>query len=94
MHLSDEDIAHLGKLARLDLTPGQRHTFAEQLSDVLDYLDQINQGDAGQVAAHLPRRSVTPLDLRADTTSPSASADLTAQAPHREGRLVASPPTI
>jgi aspartyl-tRNA(Asn)/glutamyl-tRNA(Gln) amidotransferase subunit C len=93
MHLTDEDIAHLGKLTRLNLTPDQRHRYAEQLSAVLDYLDQINQGDAGDIAAHVPRRSVTPFDLREDVASPSANFDLTSQAPHREGRLVASPPT-
>lgn len=93
MHLSDADIAHLGKLARLELTPDQRHRFAEQLSAVLDYLDQINQGDAGQVAAHVPRCSVTPSHLRPDIAAAPSSVNLTAQAPHREGRLVASPPT-
>ena len=93
MHLSDEDIAHLGKLARLDLTPDQRHTFADQLSAVLDYLDQINKGDAGQVAAHVPRQTITPSHLRADVAAAPSSTDLTAQAPHREGKLVASPPT-
>lgn len=93
MHLSDADIAHLGKLARLELTPDQRHRFAEQLSAVLDYLEQINHGDAAPAAAHVPRRSVTPFDLREDALAPPGNADLTAQAPHREGRLVASPPT-
>lgn len=93
MHLSDDDIAHLGKLARLELAPEQRHRFAGQLSDVLDYLDQINQGDAGQVAAHVPRRTVAPSHLREDAAAAPSSADLAAQAPHREGRLVASPPT-
>jgi aspartyl-tRNA(Asn)/glutamyl-tRNA(Gln) amidotransferase subunit C len=94
MHLSDEDIAHLGKLSRLSLTPDQRHTFAEQLSAVLDYLDQINQGDAEHVAAHIPRRALAPYDLREDIAKASSSQDLTSQAPHREGRLVVSPPTI
>ncbi|MDP2790081.1 MAG: Asp-tRNA(Asn)/Glu-tRNA(Gln) amidotransferase subunit GatC [bacterium] len=93
MHLSDADIAHLGKLARLDLTASQRQLFAEQLSAVLDYLDQINQGDAAHVAAHVPRRTVTPYDLREDVAAVPSSVDLAAQAPHREGRLVASPPT-
>ena len=93
MHLSDDDVAHLGKLARLDLPADQRHRFAVQLSDILDYLDQINQGDAGQVAAHVPRQTVTPLDLREDVAAAASSIDLTAAAPHREGRLVASPAT-
>lgn len=93
MHLSDADIGHLGKLTRLELSPAQRHRFAEQLSNVLDYLEQINHGDAAHVAAYVPRRSVTPFDLREDTPAPAGNVDLTSQAPHREGRLVASPPT-
>lgn len=93
MHFSDADIAHLGKLTRLDLPPAQQNRYAEQLSDVLDYLERINQGDAAHIAAHVPRRSVTPFELREDTAVPFGTADLTAQAPHREGRLVASPPT-
>ncbi len=93
MALSDADIEHLGRLARLELSPEQRHHFAEQLSAVLDYLDQINQGDAAVVGAHIPRRTITPFDLREDVAVASASVDLTSQAPHREGTLVASPPT-
>jgi Asp-tRNA(Asn)/Glu-tRNA(Gln) amidotransferase C subunit len=60
---------------------------------VLDYLDQINQGEVGDIGAHVPRHSVTPFDLREDVAAATSNADLAAQAPHREGRLVASPPT-
>ena len=93
MQLTDADVAHLGKLTRLDLSADQRRRFAEQLSALLAYLAPINQGDASKVAAHIPRRAITPSHLRADVVVPPPGADLTAQAPHREGRLVASPPT-
>jgi aspartyl/glutamyl-tRNA(Asn/Gln) amidotransferase C subunit len=93
MHLSAADIAHLSTLARLQLTPDQRQCFAEQISAVLDYFDQITQGDAARVAPHVPRRAITPYDLREDSAAAPTGEDLAAQAPHREGRLVSSPPT-
>ncbi len=91
MHLTDADIAHLASLSRLELTPPQRTLFSEQLSRVLDYLDQINQGDAQQEAATRARQNISPSDVRADVVVPSAPG-LIEQAPVQEGSSVVSPP--
>jgi aspartyl-tRNA(Asn)/glutamyl-tRNA(Gln) amidotransferase subunit C len=38
---SIEQIEHIAKLARLDLTPEEKRTFAEQFSSILDYVAMI-----------------------------------------------------
>ncbi len=92
MHFTDADIVHLGKLVRLSQTLAQRQMYAEQLSRVLDYLDQINQSDVPAVEGQ--RRSpVTPYDVREDIAMPADAVRLVAQAPTRDGSFVVSPPT-
>lgn len=92
MHFSDADIAHLGKLTRLTHTPEQRAAFAEQLSRILDYLDQITQSDV-QAVDGVQREPMTPYEFRDDVAKPSDAPHLLAQAPRREGNFVVSPPT-
>lgn len=41
--LSEDDILHLGQLARLQLTDEERERFSHQLSSVVSYVEQINQ---------------------------------------------------
>lgn len=38
-----EQIEHIAKLARLDLTPEEKQKFAEQFSSILDYVAMIQQ---------------------------------------------------
>lgn len=92
MHFTDVDVAHLGKLVRLSQTPAQRQAYAEQLSRVLDYLDQINQSDVRAVEGQR-REPITPYDLREDEAQPADASHLISQAPVREGAFVVSPPT-
>ncbi len=38
-----EQIEHIARLARLDLTPEEKQKFAEQFSSILDYVAMIQQ---------------------------------------------------
>jgi len=47
--LSDQDVRHVAKLARLKLSDEQIHFFAEQLSDVIQYIHKLDELDVSGV---------------------------------------------
>jgi aspartyl-tRNA(Asn)/glutamyl-tRNA(Gln) amidotransferase subunit C len=82
--LTAADVAHVAKLARLDVTPEEVDLFAEQLGAVLDHAADVAALDTAGVppTAHpLPLRNV----LRTDEPRPSLDRDeVLAQAPDVE----------
>lgn len=50
MELSESDIQHLARLARLDLTAEEYTRYAEQLTNVVHYVDTLNEVDTKNVA--------------------------------------------
>jgi aspartyl-tRNA(Asn)/glutamyl-tRNA(Gln) amidotransferase subunit C len=59
MLLSKEEITHVAKLARLELTTEEIEQYGEQLSGVLSYIDQLTEVDTTGV---LPTAQVTGLE--------------------------------
>lgn len=70
MTISREQVEHIAELARLALTEDEIATYAEQLSDILAYVEQISEQDTSAVS---PTASVLPLTsvLREDAAQPS-----------------------
>jgi aspartyl-tRNA(Asn)/glutamyl-tRNA(Gln) amidotransferase subunit C len=67
---AEMDVKYVAHLARLHLTPEEEQLFGAQLSQVLRYMDQLNQLDVSQVepTAHaVPLANVT----RPDVVCPS-----------------------
>ena len=50
MKLSKEDILHIAKLSKLELTEKEVKTFGPQLSDILEYVEKLNEVDTEGVA--------------------------------------------
>ena len=66
---SDLDVAHVARLARINLTEDEAKTFQKQLDDVLKYVEKLRQLDVGGVdaAAHaLPAFNVLRNDAPRD----------------------------
>ncbi len=65
MQLNKEQIQHIAKLARLELTEEELEKYGDQLSNILNYIDQLQEVD---VAGVEPTAQITGLDniLRAD----------------------------
>jgi aspartyl-tRNA(Asn)/glutamyl-tRNA(Gln) amidotransferase subunit C len=82
--ISPADVAHVARLARLDLTDAELERFAEQLGAVLEHARDVEALDTAGVAptAHpLPLRNV----LREDMVVPGLDRDeVLAQAPEAE----------
>lgn len=59
MKLKKEEIKHIANLARLDLTEKELKLYGAQLSDVLSYIEQLQEVDVGDTE---PTAQVTGLE--------------------------------
>lgn len=67
--VSEEEVKHIAQLARIELTPDESQRFARELSDVLGYVEQLQEVDTEGVE---PITQVTGLKnvLRDDVAVP------------------------
>lgn len=92
--ISVEQVRHVARLARLELSPADETALRANLSEILEYIDQLNRLDTSAVA---PTAQVgeagTPLreDVVANRPEPDA---MLANAPARAGRLFKVPRII
>jgi len=47
--ISKEQVEHMAKLARIELTEKEKEKFTKELSSILDYVEQLNRVKAGNV---------------------------------------------
>ncbi len=84
MSISRDDVVHVAKLARLGLSEDEIVTFAEQLSAVVGYVDQIAKLDLNDVPPTAHPVELTNV-FREDIVKPSLSqAEVLANAPEQE----------
>ena len=102
MQLSLEEVEHIAKLARLELTEEEKSRYREQLSAILEHVAQLQKLDTASVA---PMTSVFPAPatgqpgdashLRPDQSRPSLSTDeLLKNAPAHEQEQFKIPPVF
>ena len=72
MEISKEQVEHVAKLARLEVSEDEKAMFARQLSAILTYMDQLKEVDTAGVE---PTATVLPTDnvFREDVVRPSLS---------------------
>jgi aspartyl-tRNA(Asn)/glutamyl-tRNA(Gln) amidotransferase subunit C len=73
--LSRDQVLHVARLARLELTDDEVERFGSELSKVLDHIEKI--GELGDMADVAPTSHVVELEnvLRADEPRPSLPPD-------------------
>jgi len=69
-HLTDDDVRHIAKLARLAVSDAEVKKFVKELSSILQYVEMLNELDTENVE---PTAQVTGLTnvFREDTVRPS-----------------------
>ena len=70
MSLSREEVIHIAKLARLELTDSEIERYQQQLSSILEYADRLKALDTSQIpptSSVLPARSRFRDDVPADS---------------------------
>ncbi len=92
--LTRDEVLHIARLARLELSPDEIERYREQLSAVLEYFARLAEVDTTGIpptASVLPPRSV----LRSDQPRPGLSRDaLLANAPDAEDGQFKVPPVL
>jgi aspartyl-tRNA(Asn)/glutamyl-tRNA(Gln) amidotransferase subunit C len=85
MDISRQEVEHVARLARLELTDDEKLTFTRQLSSILTYMDQLKTVDTTGVE---PTATVLPVTnvFREDEVQPSLSQEQAlANAPDQSG---------
>jgi len=70
MHISKQEVEHVAKLARLEITEAEKDTFSQQLSSILTYIEELKSWDTTGVeptATVLEQANI----LREDQARPS-----------------------
>lgn len=94
MPLTIEEVEHIAKLARLELTAEQKELYRGQLSHILDYIAKLRELDTSSVpptaGGGLPR-----MELRLDRSRPGLSTEaLLKNAPEAEDDQFKIPPVF
>jgi aspartyl-tRNA(Asn)/glutamyl-tRNA(Gln) amidotransferase subunit C len=92
--ITREDVAHVARLARLQLTEDELDTFTGQLAKVLDHARDVEALDVGDVP---PTSHPYPLEnvMRADELRPTLDRDaVLAAAPATEDGRFRVPPVL
>jgi aspartyl-tRNA(Asn)/glutamyl-tRNA(Gln) amidotransferase subunit C len=94
MPLSREQVEHVARLARLNLTPQEIGKFTLELTVILDYIDQLASVDLHTVES-FPAPAITQNVFREDIARPSLSQKAAlSNAPQREGDFFVVPRVI
>lgn len=84
MKLTKDQVKHVAKLANLPLTAEEEEKYSEQLSKVLDYIDQLNQADTSSVEPTFNAGNLSNV-MREDKPEPGLTQDEALQnAPKKE----------
>jgi aspartyl-tRNA(Asn)/glutamyl-tRNA(Gln) amidotransferase subunit C len=94
MPLSLQEVEHIAKLARLELTDEQKTRYREQLEAILDHVAKLQELDTKDVPP-TANISVGQLPLRADEPRPSLPKDeLLKNAPKQTNGQFQIPPVF
>ncbi len=94
MRIDKSEVDKVAKLARLEITEGEKEVFAEQLSSILDYVEQLKAWDTTGLEPTATVVGQTNV-FREDQVRPSLSADqVLANAPEQEGGFFSVPKII
>lgn len=92
--LDREQVHKVAHLARLELTPAEEEQFAAQLSDILDYFEQLGELDVSDVPPTTRAIDVSNV-TRPDRLKPHAEREeILEGAPDRDGEFFKVPKII
>ncbi len=94
MNITKQEVEHVAKLARLELSETEKDTYAKQLSQILSYMQTLNRYDTTGIEPTATVLGETNV-MREDTVGPSLTVDQAlANAPEREGGYFQVPKII
>ncbi len=95
MALTAEEVRHIARLARLELTAEQQELYREQLSAILDYVARLRELDTTDVPPTAGGGLLREMPLRPDQSRPGLTTQtLLANAPETEDDQFKIPPVF
>ena len=94
MKITKEEVEHVARLARLELTEQEKETFTGQLDAILSYVEKLNELDTSGI---VPTAHAVPMEnaFRADEAFPSVGIEKAlANAPGRVESFFGVPKVI
>ena len=94
MNISVADVEHAARLARLELTTGEKELFAGQLGAIIGYVEKLKELDTNGI---VPTSHAVPMEnaFREDAVQPSIGiAKALANAPASDASFFAVPKVI
>ena len=92
--ISLQDVEHVARLARLELSPAEKERMRRELDGILAYIDKLRALDTSGIAPTSHAVPVTNV-MRDDVERPSLPQDeMLANAPDRQGDLFRVPKII
>jgi aspartyl-tRNA(Asn)/glutamyl-tRNA(Gln) amidotransferase subunit C len=70
MNLTTDQVKHIAKLSRIELSDSEVEKFRSQLSVILEFINQLNEVDTAQVAPSINTTGITNR-MRHDEVEPS-----------------------
>lgn len=93
MSISKDEVAHIGRLARLDLSPEEMVSLTHDLGEILGYVEKIALLDSDVEA--MDPIVITPTPMRDDIVQPSLpAADALRPSADHDAEFFRVPPVI
>ncbi len=89
-----ETIAHIAKLARLEISQTQAQQYSQQLSQILNYFEQISKVDTKGVEPLITPSEIENFWREDEVKKENNAEEMTANAPARAGNLFKVPPVV
>ncbi len=91
--LSDKELEHVAKLARLELKPEEKEKYRKDLSSILDYINKLNSADTSSVEPLYQTTGLVNAARKDETRNEFPMTDklnelLIGQAPSRKDRFI------
>jgi len=93
MKLKDKEVKHIAELARLELSDKEVVQYAEQMTSILDYIDQLKELKLAENATQMAHAAGLTNVLRQDQVEQSdleTRKNLIKAFPHKKGDLLES----
>lgn len=75
MSISIQDVEHMAKLARLNVTDTEKEKYAKEFSDILAYIEKLNEVDTGDTQPMIGASSLTNV-FREDEVTRESGTDV------------------
>ena len=92
--IDPDQVRRIARLARINLTPEELDQFASQLSDVLDYVDQLNELDTDGVEPTTGPLKISNVFRQDQAVRSLSSEQALANAPRTHGDFFAVPKVL